>query len=244
MSTFVLTSVASWVAGWDFTCDTNKATLKVDVDDQENTTFCSNGWKTRTGGLLNVDANLEGYWQAGDTVVDKELFDTLGTRNEVVTISPTGAEQSTAFMFQGGKFSYELLGSLGDLAPFTIDMMGTEGAPGLIRGQVALKKTDVSATGAVGSAVNLGAGASGKYLYAAVHVFSAGTTVSLKVESDDSEDFASASDVTGATVGALTAAGGTWMTRVDASSITDTWFRLNATAVTGTFSMAAALAVA
>lgn len=244
MSTFVLTSVTSWVAGWDFTCDTNSVTLGVSVDDQENTTFCSNGWRTRAGGLKEIEASLEGYWQAGDTVVDKELFDTLGTRGEAVTISPTGAEGDAAFMFQGGKFSYEMFGDLGDMTPFSVDMMGTEGTPGLIRGQIAADKADVSSTGAIGSPVELGAGADGKYLYAAVHVFSAGTTISLKVESDDAETFTDPTDVTSATVGALTAAGGTWMTRVDVSSITDTWFRLNATAVTGTFSMAAALAIA
>jgi hypothetical protein len=244
VSTFVLDSVTTWVAGWDFTCDTNKATLKVDVDDQEATTFCSGGWKERRGGLRNVEANVEGFWQSDDAAVDPVVFNSLGSRNEPVMISPTGGAGDTAYLFLGGKFSYEIFGDVGDMAPFTLDLMGTEGVPGLIRGQVAAVKADVSATGAIGAPVQLGAGSAGKYLYAAVHVFSAGTTVSLKVESDNAQAFSSASNVTGATLGPITSTGGTWMTRVDASSITDDWFRLNVTAVTGTFSMAAALAIA
>lgn len=243
MSTFVLTDVTTWVAGYDFTTDLNEMSLSVEVDEQENTTFGGGGYRSRLGGLRSVEAELGGYWQSAMTnAVDPQAFNNLGTIDRVVTVSPTGAVGSAAYMAQMGKFSYELGGGVGEVMPFSLNMVGTNGV-GLVRGQIAAAKQSVNATGALGSAVNLGAGSAGKYLYAVLHVFSAGTTISVKVESDTASNFLGAADVTDATISSVTTAGGTWMARVDASSITDTWFRLNVSAVTGTFSVAGAIAV-
>lgn len=246
MSTFVLTDVGTWVGGYNLTCDTNSATLSVEVDDQETTTFCTNGWRSKVGGMREISCDLEGLWQAGDSQVDPEVFATLGDRNAPVTMSPTvSTAGSPAFMFLGGKFSYEMLGDLGDVTPFSVSMMGTEGAPGLLRGQVAVTKQDVSATGAVGSGLtDLSATdqvGSGQYLYATFHVFSAGTTITAKLQSATDSGFTSPTDR--ATIGPLTSAGGTWMTRV-AGPITDTYYRFNITAITGTFNIGAAIAIA
>ena len=175
--------------------------------------------------------------------IDADTFATLGARDEAMTVTPTGVATATAYMMQATKFSYEMFGAVGDVAPFSLEAQGSEGAAGLVRGQLAKAKGTVSATGAFGSAVNLGAGAAGKYLYLAFHVFSAGTTISVKVESDNAQAFSTPADVASATIGPITAAGATWMTRVDASSFTDAWYRLNATACTGTFSVAGALAI-
>lgn len=243
MPTFVLDSVTTWVGGHDFTCDTNSIALSVEVDEQDNTTFCSRGWRSRTGGLRSVSADLEGFWQAGSDAVDPHTFSTLAVAGLPVTISPTETEGSVAYMFQGGKFSYEMFGSVGEVTPFSLSMLGTEGREGLIRGRVAVARQTVDSTGAIGQPVQLGAGAAGKYLYLTLHVFSAGTTLSVKVESDDAEAFADPTDVASATIGPVTAVGGTWMTRVAADSITDDWFRISVTAITGEFSVAAALAI-
>lgn len=243
MSSFVLTDCTIFLAGHDFTTDSNSLSLSMEVDEQENTTFGGGGWRSRIGGLKSAELSLDGFWQAGAGSVDADTFPTLGTANEVVTLTPTGAAGAVAYFLQATKFTYEVFGDIGEVTPFTLEAMGSEGASGLVRGQLAKAKGTVSATGATGSAVNLGAGAAGKYLYLAFHVFSAGTTLSLKVESDNAEAFSTPADVAGAAIGPLTAAGGTWMTRVDASAITDTWFRLNATACTGTFSVAGALAI-
>lgn len=243
MSSFVLNDCTVWLAGHDFTTDSNSLSLAVEVDEQENTTFGNGGWRSRIGGLRSASVSLEGFWQAGDASIDDATFSTLGTRNEVATFTPDGDVGSVAYTMQATKFSYEMLGSVGEVTPFSLEASSSEGSSGLVRGLLAAAKGNVSATGAFGSPVNLGAGAAGQYLYLAFHVFSAGTTISVKVESDDAEAFTDPTDVASATVGPITTAGGMWMTRVDASSITDTWFRVNATACTGTFSVAAALAI-
>ena len=63
----------------------------------------------------------------------------------------------------------------------------------------------------------------------------------LTIESDDNGSFTSAT--TRATIGPLTATGGTWVTRV-AGAITDDYYRFNVTAITGTFSVGAAFGIA
>lgn len=237
MATFVLFDVTSFVHGHDFTTDTNKATLTPSVDPQDSTTFGSGGYRSKRGGLRTVDFGLEGFW---DSTPDSEVFTNLGVADHAVTVMPTPAETSIAYLFQAGRFEYELLGNVGEMTPFSVNMQGSNGF-GMVRGQVAKAKGDVSATGALGSGVNLGAGAAGKYVYATFHVFSAGTTITVIVQSDDSGSFASPTTV--ATIGPLTTTGGTFMTRVDASAITDTWYRFNVSAITGTFNVAGAIGV-
>lgn len=242
MSTIALLNAFSYVDAHDFTGDTNQISLNMEAAALDKTTFRSSGWTELVGGLKTSTFDQSGYWQAGTDQVDPDAFTNLATRNRVHTMGPVETEQNTAYMWQAGHFSYQLLGTLGELAPFTLQSQGTDGV-GVLRGQLAKELGNVSATGATGSAVNLGAGSAGDFLYMAFHVFSAGTTISAKIQSDNAEAFSSPADVVGATVGPITTTGGTWMTRVDASAISDTWFRLNVTAITGTFSIAAAMAI-
>jgi hypothetical protein len=240
MATMVLTDVTTWVSGYDMTTDLNKMSIRAEVDDKDATTFGSGGWRKHQGGLKDVSAEYGGLWQAGTGLVDEHAFTNLGVSDRVMTVSTDGLAGSPAFFFQGATFSYEALDAVGELAPFNLSAKATNSA-GLVSGQVAKAKGTQAATGVVGSAVNLGAVAAGQYVYAAVHVFTAGTTVTLKLESDTASSFASAADV-GSPLSAITTAGGTWVTRV-AGPITDTWFRFNATTCTGTFTLAAAIGI-
>jgi hypothetical protein len=240
MATLVLTDVTTWVNGYDMTTDLNKMTLRAEVDDKDATTFGSGGWRKHQGGLKDVSAEYGGLYQAGDDLIDDQAFSNLGVSDQIMTVSPDGLAGSPAFFFRGATFSYEALDAVGELAPFNLSAKATN-QEGLVRGQVAKAKGTHSATGVVGSAVNLGAVPSGQFLYAAVHVFTAGTTITLKIESDTTSGFASAADV-GSPLSAITTEGGTWVTRV-AGPITDTWFRVNATACTGSFTMAAVIGI-
>jgi hypothetical protein len=237
MSIFPLLDCTTWVGGYDFTGDTNKLTVDAEVEDLDGTVFGGGGWKKLAGGLKSVAAGLEGFWQGAP---DLEGFSDLGNTNRVVMASPTGLALSPAFLFQATKLKYSAFGQVGELTPFSLDLAGSNSV-GLVRGQVAAAKQSVNATGALGSAVQLGAVGAAQFVYAGFHVFGApGTTITVKVQSDNASNFPSATDV--ATLGPLTAAGGTWMTRV-AGPITDDWFRFNVSAITGTFSVAGAIAV-
>lgn len=241
MATLALLNCTSHVHGHDFTGDTNQAVLQTEVTALDKTTFGSSGWTELHGGLKKSTFDLQGFWQSATTdAVDVEAFPDLATANRVHTFGATSTEGTTAYMWQAGRFSYQLGGQLDTLAPFTLQSAGTDGV-GVVKGQWAKAKGNVSATGVLGSGLNLGAGAAGKYLYATLHAFSVGTTLTVQVQSDDNSGFTTPTTV--ATFSAITARGGSWLTRVDASAITDTWFRLNVSAVTGTFSVAGAIGI-
>ncbi|WP_157251124.1 hypothetical protein [Nonomuraea typhae] len=241
MSSFAFTDATTYVAGYDFTTDLNQITLKVDVEEKDCTTFGGGGFRSRLAGLRNIEAELQGYWQSATSgAVDPESFPDLGVVDRPVTMTPTGAAGSAAYIFQAGKFSYQMFGQVGEVTPFTLSCLGTNGV-GVARGQVAAAKGAVSATGALGSVLNLGAPTSTQYVYAVLHVFSAGTTITVQVQSDDSAGMGS--PTTRGTIGPITTTGGTWMTRVAGPFVGETHWRMNVSAITGTFSVAGAIAV-
>lgn len=238
MSAVVLTDVSTWVDGIPLTTYANELSLALTVDEVDVTCFGSGGYKQRAPGLKNVEADMKGFWDGA--VVDADAFANLAVGGRVVTVTPDGAAGSTAYLFQAGNFEYGQGGGVGAADPFNLKMMGTNPV-GLVRGKLAAAKGNVSATGPLGSGLNLGAVGSTQFLYAAFHVFPvAGTTVTVLVESDTTNAFAA--PTTRGTIGPLTTAGGTWMARV-AGPITDTWFRFRVSAITGTFIVAGSLAV-
>lgn len=245
MSTIALLNAYTYVHGHDFTGDTNQVNLTMEATALDRTTFRSSsgtsGWTELTGGAKTSTFDMRGFWQSATAdAVDVEAFPDLGVTNRVHTMGPAETETGVAYMWQAGRFNYEFLGAYNELAPFTLGSKGTDGV-GVVRGQLARKLGTVSATGALGSGANLGAGGAGKFLYATLHAFAVGTTMTVQVQSDADNTFASPTTV--ATFTAVTARGGFWLPRVDANAITDTWFRLNVSAITGTFTVAGAIAI-
>jgi hypothetical protein len=245
VATFALLNCTTYADAYDFTTDTNQISMKVNADEKETTTFGGNGYRSRIGGLKDITADLQGYWQSDvatsvANAPDPAGFSALGVANKVVSISPTGAEASTVFLAQLGEFTYELGDAIGEVLPFTLSMSNS-GGQGLIRGQMAKARGNMNATGVAGSVVNLGAPTASQFVYAAFHVFSAGTTITVQVQSDDGAGFGS--PTTRATIGPITTAGGTWMTRVAGPFALETHWRLNVSAITGTFNVAGSIAV-
>jgi hypothetical protein len=241
MAVLPLTDCFLHVAGYDFTTDTNNAALGVEAAALDATTFGSSGATTLAGGLKSVSLSYSGFWQvdgSSDQAVDNQGFPMLGT-SQAYTFGPVETEGSPAYMFEAMKSSYSHGGGVGELMPFSLAASATSGQ-GVVRGQLAKSRGNVSATGAIGTGLNLGAVSASQYLYATFHVFTPGTTITVVVESDDNSGFTTAT--TRATIGPLTTSGGTWVTRV-AGSITDTWWRFRVTACTGTFSVAGAIGV-
>lgn len=237
MASFAFTDATCWVHGYDFTTDLNQMAVNVTADELDNTTFGSGGFRSRAAGLRTVASKLDGFWQG---TPDSEAFTDLGTADRAVTIAPTSTETSTAYMFQAGKFTYNAFGADGDMTPFSLGMASTNGV-GVVRGQVAKARGSVNATGVLGSVVNVGAPSATQFVYCTVHVFTAGTTMTLQLQSDTAANFPS--PTTQATIAGLTATGGTWMTRVAGALTGEAYWRLNISAITGTFSVAAAIAV-
>lgn len=242
MTVFALNDCTTWVNGHDFTTDSNKISVEASVDDQDSTVFGSGGWKGRVGGLKDVDLSLEGFWQSATSdAVDPESFPDLGVPDRPITVSPTGTALDVAYLLQAGKFKYSIGDQVGNLMPFKLECSGTNGV-GVVRGQVAKARGSVSGTGPLGSAVNLGAPTASQYVYAALHIFGTpGTTITVQVQSDDNAGMSS--PTTRGTIGPLTAAGGTWLARVAGPFSGETYWRMNVSAITGTFIVGGAIAV-
>jgi hypothetical protein len=232
----------AWIGGLATTSYSNSLSVKQSAAEKEVTTFGSGGYKEyASGALKTVEVDLKGFW---DSVVDAPGITNMGTVDQVMSFGATATEGDPMWFFQGSNFAYDRGGGIGDVDPFGLSVRGT-GAAGLIPGKLAKAKGNVSATGALGSGLtglstNSQVSAS-QYLYAVFHVFTAGTTITVKVESDDNSGFTTPTDRI--TFSAITTTGGTWATRL-AGPITDTYYRFNVTAITGTFNVGAAIGIA
>ena len=243
MPSFAANNITTWFGGYDMTGDLNSTSLALSYDALDVTPFQSGTNTTparvRIAGLEDAQLDEQGFWQAGTGQVDPTAFTALGGASQVVTNSHNGLEPEAAYFYRAREYSYEMFGQLGEPCPFRLTAQSARGtglaAVGGIRGIVLKTKGSVSATGATGTGVQLGAVGASQYLYAGLHVFSAGTTITGVIESAAASNFAGAT--TRITFSAVTAAGGYWGTRV-AGAITDQWYRLRITAVTGTFSIA------
>lgn len=240
MATFALTNAVVHIAGYDFTCDANELMLSTEAEALDVTTFCDAGWRKHILGLKSSMLSVTGFWDsAADQAPDPQVFPKLGTADEVATVGNVNTEAEVAYLARLGKFSYQHGGALGQVYPFSVSGQGTSN-PGVVRGQLAVKKQTVNATGAVGSVVNLGS-ATGKTVYATLHVFSRGTTITIDVEADSAANFPSPTTVATINGGAIAATGGFWLTPTAGTS--DAYYRFNVTGVTGTHTIAGAIAV-
>lgn len=239
MAVAALLNAGLYVAGHDFTTDTNQGQLDLEAQALEKTTFGSDGWTENAYGLKTLQFAFSGFWQsATDDAVDPEAFGDLAIER-AHTWMLNEVETEPAWLFNAGKSNYQIGGEVGPLAPFQLQCSATD-KYGAIRGQLAKAKGAANAVGPIGSVVNLGAVAADQFLYATFHVFTAGTTITVQVQSDDAAGMASPT-VRG-TVGPLTTRGGTFMARV-AGPITDTHYRFNVSAVTGAFVAAGAIGI-
>lgn len=247
MTAFSMTDVTILVNDQDFSGYSNNVALTAEAEALESTTFRSGGQRARVGGgLKTTQLDASGFW---DPAPDAAIFADLETGNmtRAVTVAPTNDQGGTAYMFRAGYFNYSQFGDVGSLAPFSLTMMNTS-REGLIRGAYLKRSTDdagtaenVSAIGVAGSTgVQLAAVGSGQYLYGTFHVLTAATTITAVLESAAANTFVGAT--TRITFGPITTTGGTWGTRV-AGPITDTWYRLRITAITGTFNVACAVGI-
>lgn len=236
-----LLDATTWVADRDFTTRLNELSVDISVEALDDTRYGTSGnsrlGRSRIGGLEDIETELNGFWESA---VDSDSFSGLGDTDQVVTHSVDGSETSVAYLYTSRKFSYQTFDEVGVNMPFTLSMQGSRGtgSPGAVRGRVAAAKQDVSATGVLGSAVNLGSVASDEHLYVVLHVFTAGTSIDIDVESDADSAFGTPTTQMSLS---LSSTGGTIQRTL--GSISDTWYRLVVTANTGTFNLAGAIGV-
>ncbi len=235
----ILKDVFLYIDAFPFRPVTSTAALSSEKEAVDATTFGSAGAREYEKGLERTTAEISGKWGAGTSGVDSDLWADLAADDErVYTLGEAETETNIAWSFRANRTNYMVGGELGVLAPFSAN---AQGRSRLLRGQLALKQTTITATGAAGSVVNLGAVAATQHLYAVLHLLgTAGSSITVQVESDSDGTFAT--PTTRGTFGPHTTAGGKSLTPV-AGSIADTHWRLNVSAISGTWSVAGFLAV-
>jgi hypothetical protein len=248
MATYAALNHTTWLDSYDMTSDLNQTSLSISKEPRDTTTFGTAAAPTiahaRIAGLEDVQSVVAGLWQSGVGLVDPQAFTNLGGL-KVVTQTPAGVETERAYFYQARDFEYRTFGNVGDPMPFALAIQGARGAgalsAGAVAGYLAKAKGTVSATGVLGTGKQMGAVSASQFLYAAVHLFgTAATTITIIIESDDNSGFTT--PTTRATIGPLTTVGGTWMSRV-AGPFTDNWWRLNVSAITGTWTIGAAFGI-
>lgn len=239
-----LLDATTFIEGFDFTTRLNELSLETPVESLDDNRFggadTPRVGRSRIAGLEDVTTELNGFWEAP---VDEAAFSGLGTADQVVTHSVDGSEQSTAYLYMSRKFTYEKFGEVGSNTPFTVNLQGSRGngSPGAVRGQVGVSRGTFSATNTrPGTELNLGTVAADEFLYATLHLFSVGTSITIEVYSAPTVDFAS--PTLRATIGPLSETGGTWMSPV-AGAISDEWYKFEISAITGTFTIAGAMGI-
>lgn len=221
----VLTNVRCFAVGVDLTSHSNKIEISTEVEVKDATNYASEGWGEVLGGLASSEWSGAGQWEAGDpSKVDDASWSQLGGIGPwSASANNSAAAGSLAYLTNALRADYKIGEAVGEVAPWTST---AKSSWPVARGQFAHPPgTPRTATG-TGTALQLGAVAAGRRLYATLHVLSvAGTTPSItaRVESDDNSGFSSAT--TRLTFAAANAVGGQIL-RTDGSAITDTWWRM------------------
>lgn len=234
MTKLIFDAASTWIDEIEVTGDTNQVELAVDVDEVDQTNFASDGWTELAGGLKTVELDLTGFWDEANYA--GELLGWVGSRRTVATVAPTGVEGAIAYLFRPYQGNFALGAEVGQSGSMVAALRSYDSS-GLVRGSVGLASQTIAGD-TDGTAIQEGALSATQSMVANIHVFTAGTTLDISLESDDNSGFTSA--VIQAT-DTLTAVGGTRLTV--AGPVTDDWWRLRVDTVTGSFVMAASFGI-
>lgn len=148
-------------------------------------------------GLLEWSISGEGYWDAGaesattGVVFLDEINSQIGGPAIALTVAPKNADLGVAYFMQAVPESLQRFGQIGELIPFTLD---AKPASFGVRGVIGLQPVQKVAAGN-GNGAQLGTLAANQRLVAAMHVIQFnGTTMTMKVQSDDNGGFSSPTD--------------------------------------------------
>lgn len=119
MAIFSATDFKVTVNGVNLSDHLNSVELTTDVDEQDDTTFGTNGWRSRRGGLKNGSITLHFFQDFAGSSVDATLWPLLGTTTSVVVTPTSGAVSATNPSYTGSFLVNGLTpiaGNVGDLA--------------------------------------------------------------------------------------------------------------------------------
>lgn len=172
----------------------NMVKLDLDSVQLDTTVFTSGGWEESIQGLKKAEIETSGFFDAapvetGALAFDAQLWSELGGAQLPVTISPTGADLSVAYIVPTRRGKISLFGKVGDVAPYASSMWADGAAA---RGVVIHPDTVIRSAGGTGSTAVLGTVPAGRSLLVAIHalmVAGTGPALTITVQRDDNAGF-------------------------------------------------------
>jgi len=228
MAKFVFNDGKVFSGGYDLSDHVTSVNLEMTAEELDATTINSGGFKSKLGGLKDSTLSMDGFYEAGANKPDALLGASIG--NElIVTTVPDAGVGNTAYFMKSRLFSYQMFGSVGEIAPFTISKSQSDDE--VVQGKIEIDGALTASGNSTG--VQLGAVGATEKVYVALHCTAvSGTstpTVTFKLQSDDNSSFTSPTDRI--TFTGITAIGADYQSA--AGAITDTYYRLNYT-ISGT----------
>jgi hypothetical protein len=243
MGEYAVLNAFAYADSHDFTPDINQWAMDSSFDTLDRTTFRNAGARKFKKGLRTAQLSMQGFTNLDANSQDVKMWNSFIDRApKVWTAGNLETEGSPVCMMQAIKTAVNPGGGgqIGALSSFSLAAQGTDRYGG-VRGVLLVEQATVSTTGAKGTAIQHGAVGADQHLFATFHLLgTAGTSITAVLESDADNTFGS--PTTRVTFGPLTAVGGNWATPV-AGAITDQWWRIRVTAVTGSWVVAAAMAI-
>lgn len=221
MAKFVLYDARIVAGAADLSCNSNTVDLAFEVEEQDATSFCSQGHTEVLGGLGSVTISAGGQWEADP--VDVELWAQINGAGPVPwTIAPGELTPgSPAYSVPALPTTYSLLGDVGAVAPWEAEASGS-GRP--VRGIVEVGPTAVTASGtSVGRTVTA---PTGGRVYVTLHVLALAPGASVQVTVERAADTGFESPTTVATSATYSAPGSEVLTIVPGA---DTAYRVSYT---------------
>lgn len=222
MTQQIITAQSCYLDGYDLTSRSNALAIEYAAEAKDGTTLGQTS-RVRQGGLKTVLAAISGFMEPDAT--DAFKFSNMGVKDKPLSFGLTAdTHGAVAMTLLATEAELKLGAQVGELLPFD---MSAQSSDRLVRGNILLTSKAVALTASGnGTGLQLGAVASGKKIYAAMHVLNAGTgSFTAKLQSDDNSGFASATDRI--TFSAATGIGSQWSSA--AGAITDDWWRINYT---------------
>jgi hypothetical protein len=166
MAVQVLKSPRITVDGIDISCKADSLTLTLECDMQEKTSYCSSGFRNYTPGLINWTLDVSGFYSAGDNSnddVDDNSLSKIGADTySYFLVLPKNAASTgdLAYFGKSNVASYEALGDVGEVAPFSLSLQGDSR---INRGTVVCDQT-ITGTSGYGEVYNLNGLEDGQFL--------------------------------------------------------------------------------
>lgn len=200
---------------WD-----TRAELNTDNEVQDSTTL-TDSTRVFTSGLNNVKLQIDGFEDYAALAHDVSFNMVDGAReNVIISLCPRGAlVGNPSYSVQVSFAEYNKQNTIGEMAKFTIK--AEQSGSIWFRGTVLEADRSISGSGN-GTAVQLGAVGATQKMYSALHVTNAGTNLAVLIKNSATAGGAYTTRITHTTTSAIGAE-----MKESASSLSDTWWRVD-----------------